>query len=287
MNLTEADKFAQELWNLDVIPWDRYWVPIFRKFARDLVLNANLKPAQLILDIGTGTGIAAFEAAKRIRRGFVIGIDRSQQMINLARKNSVKMKLENVFFIEMNAEQTVFPDGLFDRVLSNCGISYATLPQTSREVLRVLHKGGQFTLNDWRLIDVPAHREFSEILRKHRTRHPSRKLCRWREAASTLESFGNQYLDLKKEALLLEEAGFEKVRISTKKYRVLLPSIQTYLNMRLDRIALKQELVELSPNRRTEFITDLRRSLRRHVRNGRFTINWKLNFIQAEKPMRR
>jgi ubiquinone/menaquinone biosynthesis C-methylase UbiE len=139
MNLTEADRFAQELWNLDVMPWNRYWVPIFRKFARDLVLNADLKPAQLILDVGTGTGIAAFEAAKRIKRGFVIGIDRSQQMINLARINSVKMKLENVFFIEMNAGQTIFPDGLFDRVLSNCGISYATLPQTSREVLRVLH----------------------------------------------------------------------------------------------------------------------------------------------------
>ena len=286
MDVTKADEVAQELWDLDALPWNKYWAPIFRKFARDLVLHAHLKPAQLILDVGTGTGIAAFEAAKRIRRGFVIGIDRSPQMINLARTNGAKMKTHNVFFIEMNADQTPFPDRLFDKVLSNCGISYATLPQTSREILRVLQKGGQFILTDWHLIDVPAHREFSGILRKHRTEHPSRKLRKWREAIATLESIGNQYSDLNNAAMLLRAAGFEKVRVYTRKYRIQLSSIRAYLNMRLDRIALKQELHELSPNRRREFIIDLRRSLRRYVRNGRFIIDWKLNFIEAAKPMK-
>ena len=106
----------------------------------------------------------------------------------LRKRNNKRIKLGNLFFIEMNGDHMLFPNRLFDRVLSNCGISYSTLPQTSREIFRVLQTGGQFFLNDWHLIDVPPHRTFSEILRIHRTDHPSRKLRRWREALATLES---------------------------------------------------------------------------------------------------
>ena len=283
MDIAKADEIAQKLWDLDVAPWNKYWTPVFQKFARDLVLKAELKPAQLILDVGTGTGIAAFEAAKRIKRGFVIGIDRSPEMISLARRNSTRTKTDNVFFIEMNADKTPFPNGLFDRVLSNCGISYATLPQTSREILRVLEANGRFYLTDWHLIDVPVHKEFGEILRRHRTKHPSRDLRRWREAIATLERIGNQYSDLNNVTTLLRAAGFQNVRAYTRKYRIRLSSIGAYLNMRLDRVALKQELLELSPNQRRQFILDLKRSLRKYVRNRSFIMNWELNFIEAAK----
>ncbi len=283
MNITYAEKVAQELWNIDVVPWNKYWVPVFQKFAQDLVREAQLSPGQIVLDVGTGTGIAAFEAAKRIRRGFLIGIDRSPQMINAARANNKRIKLGNLFFIEMNGNHMLFPNRLFDRVLSNCGISYSTLPQTSREISRVLQERGQFFLNGWHLIDVPPHRTFSDILRIHRTDHPSRKLLRWREALATLESVGNQYLDLKREVLELERAGFEKISVQTKKYNIVLPSMQAYLKMRLDRAALRQELLELTPNRRIKFLNDLRKGLRTYVHDGQFAIKWKVNFIQATK----
>jgi len=284
MNAIYAEKVAQELWGLDVIPWNKYWVPVFRKFAQGLVRDSRLSPGHIVLDVGTGTGIAAFEAAKRIRRGFVIGIDRSPKMINAARGNNKRIKLGNLFFIEMNGDHMLFPNRLFDRVLSNCGISYSTLPQTSREIFRVLQIGGQFFLNDWHLIDVPPHRTFSEILRIHRTDHPSRKLRRWREALATLESAGNQYLDLKRETLELERVGFKKISVRTRMYKIVLSSMQVYLKMRLDRAALRQELLELTPNRRIKFLNDLRKSLRTYVRDGQFTIKWNVNFIKATKP---
>jgi len=283
MNFKYAEKVAQELWNLDVVPWNKYWVPVFRKFAKELVRQAQLTPGHIILDVGTGTGTAAFEAARHITRGFVIGIDRSPQMINAARANNKRIKLGNLFFIEMNGTHMLFPNKLFDRVISNCGISYGTLPQTSREIYRVLQERGQFFLNSWHLIDVHPHRTFSDILRIHRTDHPSRKLLRWREALATLESVGNQYLDLKKEVLELERARFWKISVQTKKYKIILPNMQTYLKMRLDRAALRQELLELTPNRRNKFMNDLRKGLRTYVHDGQFVIKWKVNFIQATR----
>jgi len=283
MEITYAEKVAQELWDLDVTPWKKHWVPVFRKFAKELVRQAQLTPGHIILDVGTGTGTAAFEAARHITRGFVIGIDRSPKMVNVARADHKRIKLGNLFFIEMNGEHMLFPNKLFDRALSNCGISNGTLPQTTREVFRVLQNGGQFCLNDWHLIDVPPHKTFSEILRIHRTAHPSGKLRKWREALAIQERVGNQYLDLRRRVMDLEKAGFEKISVRTRKYMIVLPRMQDYLKMRLDRIAIRQELLELTANQRNKFLNELRKNLRPYVHDDHFTIKWNVNFIQATK----
>ena len=283
MDIMHAEEVAQELWDLDVIPWNKHWAPVFRNFSRQLVREAQLSPGQLVLDIGTGTGIAAFEAAKRIRHGFVIGIDRSPKMISAARAHNIRNKLRNVFFIEMNGNHTLFPNRLFDRVISNCGISNGTLPQTSREIFRILQDDGQLILNEWHLIDVPPHRTFSEILRAHRTDTPSRKLHRWREALATIERVGNQYRNSKGTVLELRRAGLKRITVRTKAFKIILPNTQTYLRMRFDRVSLRQELLELTPSRRLRLLNELRKGLETYVRNGQFIIKWNVNFILASK----
>lgn len=281
MDINQAEKIVEELWDLDVTPWRNHWVPIFRKFSQELIRSAKLRPGQLILDVGTGTGIAAFESAKRIERGFVIGIDRSPKMINAARANNKENKLRNVFFVDMDADSMLFPDRLFARVLSNCGISPGTFPQTSREIFRVLRDDGLLVLNDWHLIDVPPHRTLSEILRRYRTDTPSRKLDRWREALAMLESVGNQSDDSKR--TVLQAAGFKKITERTMNFHIVLPSTQSYLKMRFERIALRRELLELPPNRRRKLLTELKRSLVTHEHNGQFTFKWKVHFVSAAK----
>jgi len=281
MEIDYAEKIAEEIWDLDVTPWTKHWVPIFQKFSQELIRNAQLSPGQLILDVGTGTGIAAFVAAKRSEHGVVIGIDRSPKMISAARANSKKNKLRNVFFIEMNGDHMLFPDRLFARVLSNCGISPGTFPQTSRDIFRVLREDGLLVLNDWHLIDVSPHRTFGEFLRRYRTDHPSRKLARWRKALAMLESVGNQDGDSKR--AILRRAGFKRITERTKNFQIVLPSTQAYLRMRFERIALRQELLELSPSCRHKLLTELRRSLTTYMHNGQFTFKWKVNFISAAK----
>jgi len=281
MNIELAERVAQELWDLDAATWNTHWVPIFRKFSLELVHKAQLGPGQLILDIGTGTGVAALEAAKRIEHGFVIGIDRSPKMISVARANNKKNKPRNLFFIEMNGDNLLFPDRLFARVLSNCGISIGTFPQTSKEIFRVLRDDGQLVINDWHLMDVLPHRTFSEILRRHRTDNPSQRLARWREALATLESLGNQFNDSKK--TILQRTGFKRITERTENFWIILPSMHAYLKMRFQRVALQQELIEMTPNRRRRLLTELRESLETHIDNGRFKFKWDVQFTSAAK----
>jgi hypothetical protein len=76
LNVEEADRILQDLWDRDAVAWDTYWVPIFRRFAHDLVTDAHISVGQVVLDVGTGTGVAAMEAVRRSRpSGIILGID--------------------------------------------------------------------------------------------------------------------------------------------------------------------------------------------------------------------
>jgi ubiquinone/menaquinone biosynthesis C-methylase UbiE len=285
LKVNEADRILQELWDQDVEAWDLHWVPIFRRFAHDLVIDAHISVGHAVLDVGTGTGVAAMEAVKRAKsNGIVIGIDRSVPMLELARRKYAKVK--NVTFPLMNADRMTFPDGFFDVVISNCGMSYATFRETIAEIFRVLRKGGSFTFNDWHLIDVPAHRTFSEILRRHRTEHPSERLSRLRAAIAMTEHVGNQFSDLKVQAEELKRIGFTKMRIRQRDYKIRLSSVREYLRLRLEREALKQELNELSKVERAAFMKELKTRLRRFMHNGRFVMEWKVTFTHVTKGSR-
>jgi ubiquinone/menaquinone biosynthesis C-methylase UbiE len=283
LDVAEADRILQELWDRDVEAWDTYWAPIFRRFAHDLVADARISVGQVVLDVGTGTGVTAMEAVKRTKSGgMVLGIDRSEPMLELARRRCAKLK--NVSFRMMNANRMTFPDRFFDSVISNCGMSYATFQETIADIFRVVRRGGSFTFNDWHLIDVPVHRTFSETLRQHRTEHPSEQLSLLRAAVAMMEHVGNWYSDLKVQAEELERAGFVKMQVRQRDYKVELSGIREYLAMRLEREALKQELNEMSKVQRNAFIKELRAGLRPFMRSRHLIIDWKVTFTHVTKP---
>lgn len=285
VSIEQADKVVQQLWDEDVTAWQAHWVPVFRIFAHDLVSDAGICPGQLVLDVGTGTGVAAFEAAKCVTpQGFIVGIDHSEPMLTAAKADSRKSGRKSLRFLTMEAEHLLFPDGLFDAVISNCGISYATFHQTIAEVFRVLRKGGIFTFNDWHLKDVPAHRTFSNILQQYRTGNPSRKLRIQRGAIATLERFGNRDMDLNVQVRELRQAGFVNVQVKRRKYTIVLRGIQQYLDMRFTRVALKQELAELSRVRRARLLNELRKELKQFMRNKRFKFDWEVSFVRGKRP---
>jgi ubiquinone/menaquinone biosynthesis C-methylase UbiE len=283
LNVEEADRILQDLWDRDAVAWDTYWVPIFRRFARNLVTDAHISVGQVVLDVGTGTGVAAMEAVRQSKpSGIVLGIDRSAPMLELARQRYAKVK--NLSFLMMDAERMTFPDGFFDAAISNSGMSYATFHETIAEIFRVIKGGGSFAFNDWHLIDVPAHRTFSEILRRHRIEHPSENLSRCRAAVAVMEHVGNQYSDAKVQAEELERVGFTRVQVKQREYNIRLPQIRDYIVMRLEREALKQELKELSKAQRAAFMKELRVGLRQFIQTGGFIMKWNVTFTHVTKP---
>jgi ubiquinone/menaquinone biosynthesis C-methylase UbiE len=283
MSIMEADAALKSLWDQDAIAWDRYWVPVFRLFARDLVKDASLSRGDLVLDLGTGSGVAAVEASRACPAGLVVGIDRSDAMIALAQKEAIKTHRQNVRFVRMSGENLHFPDGFFDAAISNCGIGITDFGKGLNEILRVLRRGGVLEFNDWHLIDVKPHRIFGEVLGKYRTANPSPQLALERSALAGMESFHHS-LSSKTQLQMVHDAGFDDAQLTNRRHKVRMNGVKDYLKMRLCRATIRRETSEMSTTQRKLFLTELRERLREFAKGSGLVFDWNVFYIRAKRP---
>jgi len=111
---------------------------------------AELRDGEVVLDLGSGAGIDVLLSARRVGpEGKAYGLDMTDEMLELARRNAAEAAVDNVEFLKGYIEEIPLPDGSVDVVISNCVINLSVdKSKVFAEMSRVLRTGGRIGVTD-------------------------------------------------------------------------------------------------------------------------------------------
>ena len=111
---------------------------------------AALNPGETVLDLGSGGGIDVILSARRVgETGRAIGLDMTEEMLDLARRNAADAGVSNVEFLKGQIEDVPLEDDSVDVIISNCVVNLSPdKPAVLAEMARVLRPGGRIGIAD-------------------------------------------------------------------------------------------------------------------------------------------
>ena len=159
---------------------------------------AEIKNGETIIDLGSGSGFDAFIVSRIVGdNGKVIGIDLSDEMLDLAKENAKKGNYANVDFIKGDIEKLPLNDNIAEHVISNCVINLSlNKGDVFKEAYRVLKKDGKLSISD-----IVLERELPDFVKNSLAGHIA--------CVSGAEKI-EDYIEY------VKDAGFKDIKIESK-----------------------------------------------------------------------
>lgn len=196
--------------------YDRAFAHVSRHFLPFLLEAAGVTSGMKVLDIATGTGLAAEEALIAVGpAGHVVAADASDAMVGQAKQRLGAAP--NVTFAVEDGQSLSFADGSFDALICSLGLMFFPDPRRGlSQFLRVLRTGGRAAASVLTVPERSYNGRINAVIAKH--------LPAISEATARTFSLG----DSVRLRQLLEQAGFRKIEITRQSHRFSLPSFDAY-----------------------------------------------------------
>ncbi|MDV3244122.1 MAG: class I SAM-dependent methyltransferase [Nitrososphaerales archaeon] len=282
MQLDEVIRFLTEKWNRHSASYDKIMVPIFRSYEEEVVKRADIKRGYKVLDIGTGTGLAALLAASIVgQEGLVIGVDIAEAFLQLARANADKLGLGHVVFERMDASSLQYLDENFDAVISNLGI-YLKCGLILKETHKVLKPGRVLSFSSGGPKPPEPVKVFEQLLAKYQRTLPPPELAAYREAQGIARKESEQYRQPSRMENELRVTGFRFIEAAVKSRKLLFPSVQNYLDTFLIGWCYNQaEFDAISPESKLAFREEALDALKGYVTGEGFAVDTQIIYYKA------
>jgi len=190
-----------------------------KALMRHLLRDLELVETPVALDVACGTGISTFALKDKAGgEGEFHGIDLSEGMLDVARRNAEASGIVNVHFTRMDAENLDYPDDMFDLVISNMSLQFfPDKLKALKEMLRVLKPGGRLAI----LFGAgPMFKEIWKVLGEVADGHPEHP-----GFAASVEEIKAMHINLDETESLLGGAGFEKTYVYAR-HRLIYPGLE-------------------------------------------------------------
>jgi ubiquinone/menaquinone biosynthesis C-methylase UbiE len=150
MDEQQRKQMIQKAFNTVAEGYDHPSLPFFPQTAQRMWKHLSPEPNACCLDVATGTGVMALEAARHLPAGSVVGVDLSDGMLRQARAKAQAQQLRNATFRQMDVDDLDFPQDHFDIVTCSFGLFFmGDMEGAMRRLAHTVKPGGQIAISSF------------------------------------------------------------------------------------------------------------------------------------------